>query len=147
MGMQETFANSHCRPPGQDADSKQPRCTAELLGVDRSSFAFDLDYPGIEEWKRWALGILWRPMSSDCDLPGSHQGAPKVTRIKSQDELNIENKCTHLPLYHGGKQFRYHQLLSRSEDLTLEDGSILSLLLFWCLYVEIICPWRISDLR
>lgn len=24
VGMQDTFANSHCRPPGQDADSKQP---------------------------------------------------------------------------------------------------------------------------
>lgn len=96
-----------------------------------------LDYPGIEE-KRWGLETLWRPMSSDCDLAGSHQGAPKAQGLNPRMSRTLNNKPAHLSLYHGGKQFRYHQFISSNEEPHLEDGSIFSLLLFWCLYVEII---------
>lgn len=133
----------------QIASSHFPRCHGRsFFEVYRSSFAFDSGLPRDEEWKRWGLGILWRPMSSDCDLLGSHRGAPKVTRIKSQDELNIENKSTYLSTLPRRKTI---QMPSTSKQRWRADswGWIHSLSVVVLMFVcrDHFPPWRISDLR
>lgn len=106
--MQDICENGNCGLTGQDEDWKNqvPECYGAGASLEPPIAVFPtiLDYPGIEEWKRWGPELLRRLLSSDCGLSRSHSESSEGHKGQTKMIRTLNNKSACLSLFLGGKK-------------------------------------------